>query len=85
MEIWNSKSSDNMYFDFKETFGVLPEVHFGQAIYRFEALKVTNLILLNNVQIGVEMRKLYAFDPNWSERNCNLSAITKHQWLLKNK
>ena len=36
MEIWNSKSSGNMYFDFEDKFGVLPEVHFRHTIYRFE-------------------------------------------------
>ena len=29
MEIWNSKSGGNLYSNFKETFGVPPEVHFS--------------------------------------------------------
>ena len=40
MEIWNSKSGGNMYFDFEEKFGVLPEAHFSHAIYCFEAQEV---------------------------------------------
>ena len=42
MEIWNTKSGDNMYSDFEVKFGVVPKVHFRQAIYRFEALEVRN-------------------------------------------
>ena len=42
MEIWNSKSGDNIYFEFEVIFGVLSEVHFGQDIYRFKDLEVKN-------------------------------------------
>ena len=45
MEIWNSRFDGNMYSDFKATFGVFPEIHFWQVVYRFEALEVKNLIL----------------------------------------
>ena len=31
MEIWNSKSNSNIYFDFKVKFGVFSKVNFGQA------------------------------------------------------
>ena len=37
MEIWNSKSSGNMHFEFKEKFGVLSEVYFKHTIYGFKA------------------------------------------------
>ena len=42
MEIWNVKFGGNMYFDFEVKFGVLSEVHFRQAIYRFESMEVKN-------------------------------------------
>ena len=42
MEIWNLKFDGNMHFKFKEIFGVITEVHFGQFIYHFEALEVRN-------------------------------------------
>ena len=42
MEIWNTKSGDNMYSDFEVKFGVVPKVDFRQAIYCFEALEVKN-------------------------------------------
>ena len=42
MEIWNTKSGDNMYSDFEVKFGVVPKVHFRQAIYRFESMEVKN-------------------------------------------
>ena len=29
MEIWNSKSSSNMYFELEVKFGALSKVHFG--------------------------------------------------------
>ena len=45
MEIWNSKSGGNMYIEFKATFGVFPEVHFGQSVYFFEALEVRSPML----------------------------------------
>ena len=45
MEIWNSKSSGNMYVNFKKTFGLFPKVYFRQPIYRFEALEVKNPML----------------------------------------
>ena len=40
MEIWNSKSSGNMHFEFKEKFGVLFEVYFKHTIYGFKAQEV---------------------------------------------
>ena len=42
MEIWNSKSSSNMYSKFKVKFGALLEVNFRQAKYYFEAWEVRN-------------------------------------------
>ena len=42
IEIWNSKSNSNMYFDFKAKCGALSKIHFGQAIYFFEVLEVKN-------------------------------------------
>ena len=45
MEIWNSKSGGNMYFDFEMIFGVLSELHSRQAIYLFKALEVRNPML----------------------------------------
>ena len=37
MEICNSKSGGNMYFDSEEKFGVFFKVHFSYTIYFFEA------------------------------------------------
>ena len=37
---WNSKSGSNIYIDFEVKFGVLPNVIFYHAIYRFEAREV---------------------------------------------
>ena len=45
MEIYNLKSSGNIYFNFEEKFGVLPEFHFSYAIYHFEALEVKSPIV----------------------------------------
>ena len=45
MEIWNSKSSGNIYSDFEDKFGVLPEVHFRHAIYHFEAQEAKSPML----------------------------------------
>ena len=45
MEIWNSKSSGNIYFEFEVKFKALFKVYFAQAIYHFEALEVRNPIL----------------------------------------
>ena len=42
MEIWNTKSGGNMYFEFEAKFGELFEVHFRKTIYCFEALEVKN-------------------------------------------
>ena len=42
MEIWNLKSSGNMYFEFEVTFGVLTKVHFGKTIYCFKSLELRN-------------------------------------------
>ena len=40
MEIWNSKSSHNMYYDLKVKFRALPNVIFGYSIYHFKAWEV---------------------------------------------
>ena len=42
MEIWNTKFGHNTYSDFEEKFGAFFEVHFRQAIYRFESMEVKN-------------------------------------------
>ena len=44
MKIWNSKSGDNMYFDFDDKFGILFEVHFRHIIYHFEPWGISSTI-----------------------------------------
>ena len=57
MEIWNSKSSDNMYFDFEAKFRAFFEVHFKQAIlYHFKALKVRNPTLQTMCKLKLKRR-----------------------------
>ena len=40
MEIQNSKSGGNMYFDFEDKFRAIYGIHFIHTIYRFEAWEV---------------------------------------------
>ena len=64
MEIWNSKYGGKIYFEFEATFGALSKVHFGQTIYRFEALKVKNPMLQIVKKIRTKIRKLCTFETN---------------------
>ena len=64
VEIWNSKYGGNIYFEFEATFGALSKVHFGQTIYRFEALKVKNPMLQIVKKIRTKIRKLCTFETN---------------------
>ena len=45
MEVWNSKSSGNMYSKFETKFRSIIEVHFMHAIYHFEAREIKSPIL----------------------------------------
>ena len=55
MEVWNSKSSGNMYSDFEVRFGVLPKVHFGKAI-SFQSSRSQESNALNGVQLELKQR-----------------------------
>ena len=59
MEIWDSKSGGNMYFDFKMKFGAFPKVHFRQAIYCFEAREVKNSKLQKMCKLEVNKEVMH--------------------------
>ena len=59
MEIWNTKSGDNMYSDFEVKFGVVPKVDFRQAIYCFEAREVKNSKLQKMCKLEVNKEVMH--------------------------
>ena len=77
MEIWNSKSSGNMYFEFEEKFGAFSKVHFRQSIYCFEALEVM-ILMLQTIHKSELKRGCYARLKQTDKRKILSSKFTMH-------
>ena len=75
MEIWNSKSNGNIYFDFEATFKVYSKVHFGQAIYCVQSSRSQESNASNSAQIRAKKRKVWAFEANQLDRKVEFKIV----------
>ena len=75
MEIYNLKSSGNIYFNFEEKFGALLGLHFIYTIYRFLGCYESNAS--NSVKIRAEMKKLWPFENNCTKLKGHFKMISK--------
>ena len=76
IEIWNSKSSGNMYSDFEDKFGVIPKIHFRHTIYRFEAREVKSPTL----QMVYKSELKWRSDGNLKTTAQSSRVISKWFW-----
>ena len=67
MEIWNSKFGGNMYSNFEDKFGVLPKVHLDILHISFRSSRSQESNASNDVQIKIEMNKLWSFEDNYAK------------------
>ena len=84
MEIWNSKSDGNMYSNFEDKFGVLPKVHLDILHISFRSSRSQESNASNDVQIKIEMNKLWSFEDNYAKLKGHFEMISKFNLWIRN-
>ena len=84
MEIWNSKSDSNMYSNFEDKFGVLPKVHLDILHISFRSSRSQESNASNDVQIKIEMNKLWPFEDNYAKLKGHFEMISKFNLWIRN-